>query len=247
MTSKRLFALLGAALVFATGTAFAQAGGKAAAGQEEKIRALFQEKVGQPATSVSRSPVSGLWEVVVGTQIYYVDPEVNYVLNGQLFETRTRTNLTQVKRDELLKIDWKTLPLNQAVKLVRGNGSRVIATFEDPNCGYCKRLHSDLMQMNDTTVYVFMYPILSPDSMERAKGIWCSKDRAAAWVDQMVSNKAPATAPADCKHPLQENVALGQKFGVDGTPTIFFTDGTRGAGALPVAQIEQRIAAIGKK
>lgn len=242
--SRTLVAALCAAMLSFSGAAWAQAKGAA---PEQRVGALFEERSGMKPASVARSPVSGLWEVVVGTDVYYVDGEVNYVINGQLFDARSRENLTQKKLDDLLRVDWKTLPLNQAVKLVRGNGSRVFATFEDPNCGFCRRLHNDLQNMKDATIYVFLYPILSADSFEKAKDIWCARNRAAAWDEYMIQGKAPPASAPDCKHPLQENVALGQKFGIRGTPTLIFTDGSRAPGAVPVAQIEQRIAEASKK
>ncbi len=251
MNANVLVALLGAALVMVWGPAHAQAGGaaKGAAGgvTEQQVRTLFEQRSGQKPTSVARAPLAGMWEVVVGADIFYVDPEVNYVLNGQLFDARTRENLTQKKRDELLRVDWKALPLNQAIKLVRGNGSRVFATFEDPNCSFCRKLHTELQEMKDATIYVFLYPILSADSFEAAKNIWCAKNRGAAWDDHMIRGKAPPAAAADCKHPLQDNVQLGQKYGVNGTPTIIFTDGSRAPGAVPIAQIEQRVSEASKK
>ncbi len=129
---------------------------------------------------------------------------------------------------------------------MRGDGSRVMVTFEDPNCGYCKRLWQNMAELKNVTIYTFLYPILSADSMEKSKAIWCSKDRAASWDDYMVQNKTSAAAPADCKHPLEQNVALGKELGINVTPTIVFADGTRSAGAMPVPAIEQRLSAAKK-
>jgi thiol:disulfide interchange protein DsbC len=136
--------------------------------------------------------------------------------------------------------------MDRAIKTTRGNGSRVLVTFEDPNCPYCKKLWQNLADMKDVTIYTFLYPILSADSNEKSKAIWCSKDRAATWDQYMVGGKAPANAPDGCKDPLEQNVALGKSLGINGTPTIIFADGTRAAGALPVPMIEQRIAAAKK-
>lgn len=247
---SRGLTLLGALAALVIGTAHAQAATPAAAGDaaiEQKISATFEQRMGRKPTSVARSPVGGLWEVVMGADVVYVDPEVTYLIDGQMFDARSRENLTEKRRNDLLRIDFKTLPLPQAVKLVRGNGARVVATFEDPNCSYCRKLHTELQSLKDATVYVFLYPILSPDSFEKAKDIWCAKDRAAAWNGHMLEGKAPAAAAADCKTPLQDNVALGRKLDVRGTPTMFFADGTRAPGALPLAQIEARMAEAAKK
>jgi hypothetical protein len=125
---------------------------------------------------------------------------------GRLIDTKTRQDITQARRDELMKVDFAKLPLDQAVRLRVGKGTRQFVTFEDPNCPYCRKLHRDLAAMKDVTVHAFLYPILSPDSFEKAKNIWCSKDRAAAWNAAMIDGKAPAAAGADCKHPLQQNL-----------------------------------------
>ena len=173
-------------------------------------------------------------------------PSVNFVIAGRMFDARTRENLTQKRIDTALKVDFKSLPLDRAIKTTRGNGSRTIVTFEDPNCQYCKRLWQTMGDLKDVTIYTFLYPILSADSGTKSKAIWCSKDRAAAWDQYMVGGKAPAAAADDCKHPIDENVALGRSLGINGTPTIIFTDGSRAAGALPVPMIEQRIASAKK-
>ena len=213
---------------------------------EDQIRARVEARIGAKVDSVTRMPF-GLYEVVLGTDVVYVDPAVNYVIAGRVIDARTREDLTQKRRDELLKVDFKSLPLDQAVKLVRGNGSRVVVTFEDPNCPYCKRLYKDLRSMTDVTIYTFLYPILSQDSFEKSKNIWCAKDRAVAWDEYMGDNKAPDAAPADCKHPLQQVLALGQKLDVTGTPTLVFPDGTRFPGAVPAETVEKKLNASAKK
>jgi thiol:disulfide interchange protein DsbC len=242
------------AVALASSAALAQGASKAdgakkapAAGSTEaQVAARFAEKSGGEKPDQVFKGRGGLYEVLVGGQIYYVDSDVNFVLAGRMFDPRTREDLTQKRLDTALKVDFSSLPLDRAVKTVRGDGSRVLATFEDPNCGYCKRLWQNMAELKDVTIYTFLFPILSPDSMEKSKAIWCSKDRAASWEEHMVQNKTPATASADCKTPLEQNVALGRKLGINGTPTIFFADGTRVAGALPLAAIEQRLAVARK-
>jgi thiol:disulfide interchange protein DsbC len=220
-------------------------GAPAAGSPEAQVAARFAERSGMKADQVFRGP-GGLFEVLVRGEIYYVDPAVNFVITGRMFDTKTREDLTQKRLDTALKVDFKSLPFDQAVKTVRGNGSRVLVTFEDPNCPYCKKLWQNMAEMKDVTIYTFLYPILSAESNEKSRAIWCAKDRAAAWDQYMVGGKAPAAAPDSCKDPLEQNVALGKSFSINGTPTIIFTDGTRAAGALPVPMIEQRIAAAKK-
>ncbi len=213
---------------------------------ESQVAARFAEKSGGSKPDQVFRSLGGLYEVLVGGELYYVDPSVNFVIAGRMFDARTREDLTQKRLDTALRIDFKTLPLAQAVKTKRGDGSRVIVTFEDPNCPYCKRLWQTMQDLNNVTIYTFLYPILSADSNEKSRAIWCSKDRAAAWDQYMVGGKAPAPADEQCTTPLEQNVALGKQFGISGTPTIIFADGTRAAGALPVPMIEQRIAAAKK-
>lgn len=219
---------------------------KGNASVEDTIRARFEQRFNAKPTTVKPTPF-GLYEVAIGTEIAYVDKEVNYVFLGRVLDAQTKDDLTQRTRDELLKVDYKTFPLDQAVKIVRGNGSRQFVTFEDPNCGFCRKLFKDIAGMKNVTIYTFLYPILSPDSFEKAKAVWCAKDRAAAWADLMNDGKAPPAAAADCKHPLQQTLDLGQKLEVTGTPTIFFTDGRRLPGAVPLERIEAALARASEK
>jgi thiol:disulfide interchange protein DsbC len=230
-----------AALVIGAVSMPALAQTKGASGAvEEQIRTRMQELLGNRPDSVTRTPY-GVFEVVVGTDVYYTDQATSYVMIGRLIDAKTRQDVTQARRDELMKVDYAKLPLDQAVRLRVGKGTRQFVTFEDPNCPYCRKLHNDIQGMKDVTVYVFLYPILSPESFEKAKNIWCSKDRAAAWNAAMIEGKAPAAAAADCKHPLQQNLQLGQRLGVNGTPTLIFQDGSRMPGASSADEIEKRL------
>lgn len=212
---------------------------------EAQVAARFAEKSGGAKVDQVFKSQGGLYELLIGGQLLYVDKDVNFVIVGTMLDPRTRENLTQKRLDTALKVDFKSLPLDRAVKTVRGDGSRVLVTFEDPNCGYCKRLWQNMAQLNNVTIYTFLYPILSPDSMEKSKAVWCSKDRAMSWDEMMVQGKAPS-ASTECKNPIDQNVALGKELGINGTPTIIFADGSRSAGALPVPVIEQRLAAVKK-
>jgi thiol:disulfide interchange protein DsbC len=141
---------------------------------------------------------------------------------------------------QLSAIDFGVLPLEQAIKQVRGNGKRVLVSFEDPNCGYCKRLGKELAQMKDVTIYTFLYPILSPDSHEKSRNIWCAKDKARAWNDWILDGKVPAAASCDSST-IDRNIALGQKLRINGTPTMFLADGRRLGGYVPAATLEQAL------
>lgn len=211
---------------------------------ESAVRARVEQRFNAKPDTVTRMPF-GLWEIVIGTEVFYVDQEVNYAFVGSVLDAKTRNDLTGKKRDELLRVDFKSLPLDRAVKIVRGDGSRRLVTFEDPNCGYCKKLYRDIVGMKNVTIHTFLYPILSPDSFEKAKAIWCAKDRARAWDDLMLNGKVPPAPSADCKHPLQENIELGRKLEVTGTPTIVFVDGRRMPGAVPLEKIEAALKEIG--
>ena len=216
--------------------------GSALANDEAAVRKNLDTFFGgQAVDTVKKTPYGGLYEVVLKSgELVYTDAAVSFLLDGNVIDTKTKQNVTQARMAQLMKIDFATLPLDQAIKQVRGNGKRVIASFEDPNCGYCKRLAKDLQGLKDATVYTFLYPILSPDSTEKSKNIWCSKDRAAAWNDWMTAGKTPAAAAAGCDtSAIDKNVALGQKIKVSGTPTIFTSDGNRLPGAVPLAQLEQ--------
>ena len=209
---------------------------------EADIRKSIKDFLGQDVVqSVAKTPFPGLYEVVLHTgEIVYTDDKGSYVLNGELIDPKKKTSLTAERQRTLDKIDFASLPLKDAIKTVRGNGKRVIATFEDPNCGFCKRFAKELQSMKDVTIYTFLYPILSPDSATKSTAIWCSSDRSKAWSDWMLEGK-PAKS-TDCKTPVDQNVALGQKLRINGTPTIFLADGSRVKGMLQAAQLEQALA-----
>jgi len=233
-----------AALLALAGVALAQSPPRGTV--EDGIRARFEERFSAKPDTVTRMPF-GLYEVVIGTEVVYVDQDVNYAFVGRVLDAKTRDDLTARKRDELLRVDFKALPLEQAVKIVRGNGSRTLVTFEDPNCGFCRKLYRELAGLKNVTIYTFLYPILSQDSMDKSRAIWCAKDRAKAWDELMLNGKAPPAAAADCKDPLQQNIELGRKLEVTGTPTIVFSNGRRLPGAVPLDRIEAMFKEIAGK
>jgi thiol:disulfide interchange protein DsbC len=196
---------------------------------------------------ISRTPMAGVYEIRIGADVFYSDAEGNYLINGQIIDTRARRNLTEERTEKLLAIDFKDLPIKDAFVMVRGNGKRKLAVFEDPNCGYCKRFERDLQKVENVTVYLFLYPILGPDSTEKSKNIWCAKDKTKAWLDWMVRNEPAAKADASCDAiAVARNVEFGRKHKITGTPTLIFADGSRVPGAISAADVEKLLAAGGK-
>lgn len=214
--------------------------GSAALADEAAVKkALEGRKI--PVKSVAKAGALGLYEVFTGEQIIYTDEKANFIIDGAIIDLKAGKNLTDERMRKLTAIKFSELPLDQAIKQVRGDGKRVMATFEDPNCGYCKRLAKDLVKLDNVTIYTFLMPILSPDSTKKSKTIWCAADKSKAWNDWMVDGKEP-TGKDDCDTAIiQKNVEFGRKLGINGTPTIFFTNGERIPGAMPLAQIEQRL------
>ena len=213
-----------------------------AAEVKKAIEATFGN--GAKVDSVRDAGFLGLYEIQIGGDIFYTDKKAGYLLLGDVVETKSRKNLTEERKNRLAQIKFSDLPLDIAVKQVRGNGKRVFATFEDPNCGYCKKLAKEMQGMTDVTIYTFLYPILSPDSGDKSKAIWCSHDKAKAWNDWMINGTEPA-ASGKCDAPTEKVVALGRKLNIRGTPTIFFVDGSRVPGYIPAAQLEQTINRLG--
>lgn len=211
--------------------------------QEAAIKKTLSERIPQMGQidEVRPTPMAGLYEVRIGTDLFYTDAKGNYVIQGELIDTKIRRNLTEDRINKLTAVDFAELPLPDAFTIVRGNGKRKLAVFEDPNCGYCKRFERDLAGVDNVTVYLFLYPILSPDSAEKSRNIWCSKDRVTAWQDYMLRDKTPAAASCDTSA-LQRNLAFGRKYKITGTPTMIFANGTRAPGALPAAEVEKRLA-----
>ncbi|MDD5332997.1 MAG: DsbC family protein [Rhodoferax sp.] len=215
-----------------------------ASAQEATIRKNLAERIPQlqKIDEVGKSAMPGLYEIRVnGTEIYYTDAEGNFLLQGNLIDTKLRRNLTEERVDKLTAISFDALPFKDSFSIVRGNGKRKLAVFEDPNCGYCKRFERDLQKVDNITISMFLYPILSADSNEKSKHIWCAKDKAKAWQDWMVRDKPAAVASCDTSA-LERNTEIGRKHKITGTPTLIFADGTRVPGAIAAAQVEKYLA-----
>ena len=227
-------------LACSLGTAFAQ---------EAAIRKNLAERL--PSLSkideVSKTPMNGLYEIRVNeSDIFYTDAEGNFLIQGNLIDTKAKRNLTEERVEKLSAIDFGALPLKDAFTQVRGNGKRKLAVFADPNCGYCKRFERDLQKVNDVTIYTFLLPILSPDSLEKSKNIWCAKDKNKAWLDWMLRDQTPAKASCDTAA-LERNVEFSRKYKITGTPTVFFVDGSRVPGAISAEQIEKTLSSAKPK
>ncbi len=215
---------------------------------EAAIRKNLPERLPNlpPIDEVSKTPIPGVYEVRLGTDLIYTDENGNYILQGNLVDARTRVNLTEARINKLTAIDFAQLPLKDAVVWKNGTGARKIAVFADPNCGYCKRFEQDLQKIKNVTVYTFLLPVLGGDSPQKSQEIWCAKDPAKAWLGWMLEGKMPPRNMAACNTPIQRNLDFARKHRINGTPAIFFADGTRIPGAMNAEQIEQQLALSAK-
>lgn len=213
---------------------------------EANIKRLIEPRLGDGSkvTAVTKTPYSGLYEVQVDGDILYTDAAAKYLFIGRIVDTQTYKDYTKERVDAITAVKFSDLPLDLALKTVKGNGKRVIAVFEDPNCGYCKRFQETLKSIDNVTVYTFLYNILSPDSIVRSRNVWCSANPVQAWDDWMLNGKTTPTAPATCAAPHEKVLALGQKLKVTGTPTIFFADGSRIPGAIDAAGLEEKFKSV---
>ena len=198
---------------------------------------------------VTKTPYTGLYEVFMGGQIIYTDEKMSFLIaEGRLVDPKTKKDITGERLEELTRIDFSTLPLNQAIKVVKGNGSRKLVVFSDVDCPFCKRLErNELSNINDVTIYTFLSPIeqLHPDAANKSKLIWCAKDRVKAWEDWILRDQLPSSA-GSCDVPLEKIGELARKVGVTSTPTLIFSDGKRMLGAQPYKEIERMLSAVKK-
>ena len=212
--------------------------------QEAAIRKNLAERLPNlpKIDEVTKTPMDGLYEVRINqSEIFYTDAGGNFIIQGNLIDTKARVDLTEQRVEKLTAIEFKDLPLKDAFTIVRGNGKRKVAVFEDPNCGYCKRFERDLAKVDNVTVHVFLYPILSQDSADKSRHIWCAKDKGKAFLDWMVRDITPPAASCDASA-LARNVEFGKKMRITGTPTLIFANGNRVPGAIPQERIEKLLA-----
>jgi thiol:disulfide interchange protein DsbC len=215
-------------------------------GDEAVIRKTIAERLPDfpKIDEVTKTPIPGIYELRIGTEVIYSDEQGNHIFEGQLIETKTRTNLTEARMAKLNAIDFASLPFKDAIVWKQGSGARKLVVFADPNCGYCKKFERELQQVKDVTVYTFLYPILGGDSPEKSRNIWCAKDNTKAWRDWMLEGTAPPRSMGQCDTAaLQRNTALGRKHRVNGTPALVFEDGRRVPGAMELEQIEKQFVA----
>jgi thiol:disulfide interchange protein DsbC len=217
----------------------------ASAGEAE-IRNNLAARIPQFAKidEITKSPLPGLYEVRINDfEIFYTDEQGNYLLQGNLVDVKAQRNLTRERIEKLSEVAFDKLPSKDAIKIVRGNGKRQLAVFADPNCGYCKQFERDMGKVDNVTIQLFLYPVLGPDSVVKARNIWCAKDKAKAWNEWMQRGVVPEGGECEAGA-LTRNRDFGQKHNITGTPTVIFSDSTRAPGAIPAAQVEKQLAAL---
>ncbi|MDO9225573.1 MAG: DsbC family protein [Pseudomonadota bacterium] len=217
----------------------------AMAGDAEIRQSIESRFPGTKVTEINKSVLPSIFEVVMESQqgpvVAYTDDKGRYVLVGDLLDIKTERNFTRERMDKLNEVKFDSLPLKQAIKIVKGNGKRRLAVFSDLDCPYCKKLEAELEKVDNVTVYTFLYPLpMHPDAPRKSKQIWCSKDRVAAWNDYMQKGKLP-TGKGDCDNPIDENLALGAKLRIDGTPAMIFANGKRVPGYMPAARLDEML------
>ena len=191
--------------------------------------------------SIKKTDYNDLYEVFIGSQIIYTNDTFDFlIVEGRVVDPKTKIDLTELRLEELTRINFNDLPLSDAIKVVKGDGKRKIAIFSDVDCPYCKRLEKkELSNIDNITIYTFLYPLaIHPEAEEKSKKIWCAKDRAKAWSEYIFKDKLPKN-PGDCKTPINKIVKLGKDLGISSTPTIILPNGKRVPGAIPYKQLEE--------
>lgn len=202
-----------------------------------KLKSTLGKELGV-ITQINKSPVVGLYEVVTSDHVFYADESGQYLIDGSLFDIKNRRNLTDARMRQLFAVDFSQLPFDLAVKKVKGNGSRKLAYFTDPNCVFCKKLERELQNVNDVTLYLFLYPIFD-GSAEKVRAVWCSKDKVKAWDNLMLNGVQPAAGKCDA--PTAKVMELGKKLKVNGTPALIFANGVVNPGYMPAADLEKAL------
>ena len=216
---------------------------------EKEIRQAFQKNFpGMGIASIGKTPYGGLYEVVADGQVAYATADGRYLVLGNVIDLQSRQNLTAARNAKLSEVKWGALPFAKAIKEVKGNGSRKLAVFSDPDCPFCRKLEPELDKLNNVTIYTFLYPIaaLHPEAVQTSRQIWCESDRLKAWKGYMLRNEKPRSK-GDCANPVDEIVALGAKLKVSGTPTLILENGQRIPGYVPADKIEQMLNAASRK
>lgn len=216
------------------------------AGDNEVRQAVQTLAPGAKVTQIGKTEVKGMLEVTIdgdqGPMVVYVDEAGKYMLVGDLLDVKSKRNLTKERMDKLTAVKWDSLPLKDAIKVVRGNGQRKLAVFSDPDCPYCKKAEAEFAKLDNVTIYTFLYPLdFHQDAARKSRLVWCSQDRAQSWLDLMLRGKVP-DGKGDCATPLEANLALGRKLRVEGTPAMFLVNGKRVPGYVPAGRLEAMLA-----
>jgi thiol:disulfide interchange protein DsbC len=213
-----------------------------AAASEASVKQAMQKKYPSvQIESVAKTPIAGIYEVYAEGDILYVDENANYLITGgRMIDSARKSDLTADRLRALSAVKFDQLPLDFAFRKVQGNGARKLAYFTDPNCPYCKQIEPNLAKLENVTLYIFLYPVLGPDSLEKSKAVWCSKDRVKVWDEMMLKGNPPKTAGA-CDTPIEKILAFGRRKGITGTPTLFLADGERVRGAVPFEQLQKLV------
>ena len=209
---------------------------------EAQIRKVMEEKLGGVKIEGVQPGPLGLYEVRFrsssGMRVVYTDANATHIFVGKIYDTQNDRDVTEERLRKLNAIKFESLPFDQAVKVQRGNGKRVMAMFSDPYCPACKQFEQTLQQIDDVTIYVFMFPVIRPELAEQSKAVWCSPDRAKAWLDVALRGKPP-TVKASCANPVDKNLELGRSLGVNSTPTLVLANGERVTGGLSRADLTE--------
>ena len=230
-------------------TAFLLAGSGTVFANSDVVRSAVESwlkgmKVAVAVEGVQKTPIAGLFEVRLGTELIYVDEKGRYgLVDGRLIDLKSNRNITQERLDELMRINFSELPLDLALKQVNGTGKRVLAVFEDPRCPHCRNLRRELIKLDNATIYTFPYPILSQESEDKSRAVWCSAagDRMKVWNDLVMDGKNPDEPKVSCDAPVARQLELGRKYKISGTPTIFFSNGRRIPGGLSGEKLRQMV------
>ena len=219
---------------------FTLCSGSAIAGEAEMKKNLSARFPGAEIQGVVKTPYLGLYEVFIEGQLVYTDEKVNYIFVGSIVDAKTQRNMTEQRLKSVMRVKFGELPLEDALKVVKGDGKRKLVVFSDPDCPYCKRFEQELQGVSDVTIYTFLYPIesLHSSAVAKSKAIWCSPDKSKAWDDYMLRGTSPKN-DGKCETPVDKNIALAKKLRIFGTPALIFEDGRMVPGMVPAAQLEK--------
>ena len=241
--SRFAVALAVSVAAFASAPVHAQPAIPAPTGEAAAVKKTLEQKFpGAPVRYVAKSGHFGLYEALIGDQMIYTDAKANQVIVGSIIDVNSRQNLTEAKVRKLNRVAFDKLPLELSFVRVKGNGARKLVIFSDADCPFCHRLEKEFKNLDNVTIYTFLYPIdqLHPDAARKSRQIWCAPDKVKAWDEFFVSGTVPDN-PGDCGDPIERTQALGNSMKITATPTLVFADGSVVPGALPLAQIEKEL------